>query len=124
MPKTRLLLYKEKDGRSPLFEWLDRLERREPTAYAKCVAKMRLLSEFGHELRRPAAAPVGDGIHELRIRAGRVNYRILYFHHGRQVVVLTLGLTKERRLAKADVERAVRARNRFRRDPGAHTLEL
>jgi len=29
-----------------------------------------------------------DGIYELRVRKGRVNYRTLYFFHGRNLAVL------------------------------------
>ncbi len=52
-------------------------------------------SGSGHELRRPLADFLRDGIHELRVRKGRVNYRILYFFHGRNLPILGHALTKE-----------------------------
>jgi putative component of toxin-antitoxin plasmid stabilization module len=78
---------------------------------------------MGHELRRPEADLLRDGIHELRARRGRVNYRILYFFHGRHVVVLTCGLTKESRVPDADVDRAILRRAAFAKDPDKHTFE-
>ena len=50
----------------------------------------------GFELRRPMADLLEDGIYELRVRVGKVNYRILYFFHGRNVAILTHAMTKER----------------------------
>jgi DNA-binding XRE family transcriptional regulator len=47
--------------------------------YAKCAVRIRRLADLGHELRRPEADLLRDGICELRARLGTVNYRILYF---------------------------------------------
>ena len=46
------------------------------------MAVIRWLALFGHELRRPKADFLRDGIYELRAREGRANYRVLYFFHG------------------------------------------
>src|SRR5262245_38367015 len=53
-----------------------------------------LLAEQGHGLRRPAADYLRDGIYELRAKAGRVQYRMLYFFDGRQAVVISHGIIK------------------------------
>ena len=37
------------------------------------------LEEFGHELKRPAAAYLRDGIYELRPSYQGLHYRLLYF---------------------------------------------
>ena len=79
------------------------------------------LAEFGHELRRPLADILGDGIHELRIRKGRVNCRILYFFHGRNIAILGHALTKEDKVPNADVERAIRRKKAFAADPLKHS---
>jgi len=63
--------------------------------WANCRAKIELLGNFGHELRRPAADFLRDGIYEFRAKQGRVQYRILYFFHGRNVAILAHCLTKE-----------------------------
>jgi hypothetical protein len=40
----------------------------------------------GHELRRPYADYLRAGVHELRARVGRVNYRILYFFGDDEII--------------------------------------
>ena len=51
-------------------------------AWANCRARIELLADLGHELRRPAADYLRDGIYELRAKQGHVQYRLLYFFHG------------------------------------------
>jgi hypothetical protein len=97
------------------------LRRSDQQAYAKCIAAIERLAEFGHELRRPLADFLRDGIHEPRVRKGRVNYRILYFFHGRNLAVLAHAITKEGEVLDADMDRAVRRRKAFASNPGAHT---
>jgi len=64
-------------------------------AFLKCQAAISRLALLGHELRRPEADLLRDGIYELRARLGSVNYRLLYFFHGQTVSVIAHGLTKE-----------------------------
>jgi hypothetical protein len=65
-----VVFYKEAEGDVPVLDWLKRLRRSDQLAYAKCIASIERLAEFGHELRRPLADFLRDGIHELRIRKG------------------------------------------------------
>jgi phage-related protein len=120
-PGARVLFYREPGGRSPVLEWLEVLRRTDREGFAKCMAVIERLREVGHELRRPTADFLAEGIHELRARKGRVNYRILYFFHGRGVAVLAHGLTKEAGIPAADMERALRRKRAFEQDPRAHT---
>ncbi len=60
----------------------------------KLVARIELLEEKGYELRRPHADILRDGIHELRTRHIKVQYRVLYFFCDK-AAVLSHGLTKE-----------------------------
>jgi len=46
MPRTELLIFQEKDGTSPLLEWLEDLPDK---ARAKCRVKLGRLAELGHE---------------------------------------------------------------------------
>ena len=103
-------------------EWLVRLRRAQPRAFAKCVVRIERLRDQGHELRRPEADTLRDGIHELRARLGRVNYRILYSIHGRVVAVLLHALTKEDVVPDQDIDLAVKRKDAFARDPDAHTF--
>lgn len=86
MPETEVIYYCEDDGTAPVLEWLAEIGRRNRKAAVKCTARIEVLGELGHELRRPMADYLRDGIYELRVRAGRVNYRILYFFHGQNVL--------------------------------------
>ena len=54
-----------------------------------------MLKQQGHELRRPIADFLRDGIYELRPSFQGVHYRILYFFSGRNVVVVSHGIVKE-----------------------------
>ncbi len=80
MPQTELLLYQDEDGTAPLLEWLEQLPEK---AQDKCRVRLGRLAELGHELRLPEADYLRDGIYELRVGLNHVNYRMLYFFHGR-----------------------------------------
>ena len=121
MPKTEVIFYRDERGQAPVVEWLRELRRKDKKAYAKCNARIQVLAQLGHELRRPMADYLRDGIHELRIRQGHVNYRILYFFHGQGVAILVHGLTKEDEVPNADIERAIQRKEAFAKDPAKHT---
>lgn len=120
-PRITVLFFREASGRSPLMEWLADIRRSDPKAFSRCMAVMDRLRDLGHELRRPTADYLRDGIHELRARRGRVNIRLLYFFHGQGVAVVAHGLTKEDVLPAADIERALRRKRAFEADPEKHT---
>lgn len=122
MAQTRVLFYREADGFAPAWEWLKDLRHRNPTAYAKCVVRIKRLAEMGHELRRPEADFLRDSIYELRARLGTVNYRILYFFHGRDVAVLASAITKESEVPNVEINRALKRKRIFVADPAAHTF--
>ncbi len=121
MPKTEVIFYRDERGQAPVVEWLRELRRKDKKAYAKCNARIQVLAQLGHELRRPMADYLRDGIHELRIRQGHVNFRILYFFHGQAVAILAHGLTKEDEVPNADIERAIQRKEAFAKDPAKHT---
>jgi phage-related protein len=105
----------------PVLDWLRALHRRDRRAYAACIARMQRLTAMGHELRRPEAADLRDGIYELRVRRGRVQYRILSFFHGQRLAVLAHALTKEGQVPPVDSERAIRRQDAFAQDPETHS---
>ncbi len=79
MPQTKVLFYCEGDQSAPVVQWLDALHRSDRRAYNKCREAIARLAALGHELRRPTADLLEDGVYELRARVGSVNYRLLYF---------------------------------------------
>jgi len=92
-------------------------------AAGKLLAAVMRLAADGHALRRPTSAPLRDGVHELRVKVHRVNYRALYFFAGSGTAVLVHGCTKEGDAADADLDRAVARRLAYISDLGAHTAK-
>ncbi|MBX3424586.1 MAG: type II toxin-antitoxin system RelE/ParE family toxin [Pirellulales bacterium] len=122
MPETEVQFYQEDEGSVPVRDWLAELQQRNRPAFAKCVQAIERLAEFGHELRRPHADMLRDGIYELRVRHKRVNYRILYFFHGQNVAVLAHGLVKEKQVPDVDIQRAIERKRKLENDPDKHTF--
>ena len=120
MPQVQIVFYMEDDGSVPMFDWLDGLQ---PKHRAKCVKWIEILRSFGHHLRRPESDYLRDGIYELRVRFQSLNYRMLYFFHGNQVVVLTHGLKKEKEVPPKEIDRAVELKKNFEADPETHTFQ-
>ena len=123
MPITNVIFYQGTDGVAPVVEWLQELRNKDLRGYAKCAAVIERLASEGHSLRRPTADLLRDGIYELRTRRGRVNYRILYFFHGKDVAILAHGITKEAAVPKTEIDRAVQRRKAFEADPQRHTYQ-
>lgn len=123
MPKIRVAFYREAGGKAPVVEWLQALLRTNERAWVNCRSRIELLGQFGHELRQPAADYLRDGIYELRAKQGHVQYRLLYFFHGCEIVVLAQALTKEGEIPTPDIERALKRKRLFEKNPKAHTYE-
>ena len=102
MAQTEVFFFREpKDNSAPLLEWLDGLPAKVQT---KCTERIDRLGELGHELRRPEADFLRDGIYELRARHQSVHYRMLYFFAEKAVVVVSHGLTKERKVPPREID--------------------
>lgn len=121
MPKTKVLFYQDATGHCPVVEWLEELRSMDVTAFGKCAAVIGRLEDDGFELRRPTADMLRDGIRELRAKKGHVNYRILYFFHGKNVAILAHALTKEDTVPAVDIDRAVARKAAFEANPSKHT---
>lgn len=104
----------------PVLEWLDGLSAK---AQDKCTVRIQRLAELGHELRRPEADLLREGIHELRVGLQHVNYRILYFFHSGTAAVLAHALTKEDKVPVAAIEVALQRKRNYEDDPNLHTFE-
>ena len=105
----------------PLVHWLDDLP---PRARDKCLVRLERLEELGHELRRPEADYLRDDGYELRAKHQRMNYRMLYFFHGREAVVVSHGFAKQQAAVPViEIEHAIRRMRSFRADPRRHAFE-
>jgi len=120
MPQTRVVFYREDEDTVPILDWFDSLSEK---AADKCRVKIERLRELGHELRRPEADYLRDGIYELRVRLRRINYRILYFFHGNTAAVISHGVIKEKAVPPKEIDRAIERMEAFEQDPDAHTFE-
>jgi phage-related protein len=119
MPRTNVIPYLEDDDSIPLQDWLDGLQ---PLARDRCLAKLELLQEYGHELRRPHAEYLeGTDLYELRVKYHRVNLRMLYFFHGRDAAVVSHGFAKAGRIPRKEIKLATERMNKFKADPDRHT---
>jgi len=120
MPRVDVIIYREDDGSAPLVDWLEGLP---PDARDRCLARLTLLEQRGHALRRPHCENLGNGIYELRVKYYRVNYRMLYFFSGRTATVVSHGFSMQGKVPRKQIDTAVRRKKDFERDPEAHTFQ-
>ncbi len=121
MPRIRVDFYQEADGSVPALDWIKQLI---PKARIKCLAHIERLIELGNELRRPHADYLRDGIYELRVGLQGINYRMLYFFHGRTAAVISHGLVKEREVPPREIDIAIMRKKKFEQNPEAHTYTM
>ena len=121
MPETQVVFFLEDNKTIPALDWIRGLN---PKAQIKCLARIERLGERGHELRRPEADYLRDGVYELRIGLQGQNYRLLYFFSGESIAVLSPGLVKERRVPPKEIDHAVERKTRFESDPATHTYRM
>jgi phage-related protein len=121
MPQTEVLFYRDQQGTVPVRDWLQALQKNNRRAFAKCVARIQRLAELGHELRRPEADLLRDGIYELRAKYSHVQYRVLYFFRSRSTAVLAHAITKKGKVPDVEIDRAARRKAEFLQDPEAHS---
>jgi phage-related protein len=108
----------EEDGSVPMMDWLD---RQSDDGQDLCIDRLIRLMSHGHELRRPIAARLRDGIYELRARENRVRLRMLYFFAGGRAVVVTHGLkNKTDRVPPIEIDRALEMKKKYEACPEAH----
>jgi hypothetical protein len=123
MPATQIRLFRNADGSTPILDWLAKIEARNRKSYEKCRSYLQRLSVFGRELRRPTADYLRDGIYELRIKHLGVNYRILYGFVGPDVVLVSHGITKEKKVPAKEIDLAAEHLTKYRKDPGKYCVD-
>lgn len=125
-PSVDVVFYCEADGTSPVKEWLDELAAstsiRDNKLHDKCFQYFAMLETEGHTFTDGNRAKVcGNGLFDIRIGAKNVNFRILYFLHGRRLAVVAHWCTKERIIEERDMALALKRRGLFLKDPDKHT---
>ena len=119
MSRCEVIFYREGDT-VLVREWLKTLPNK---AQRKCLTYIAQLEMQGHQLRRPIADFLRDGIYELRPSCQNVQYRILYFFSGKGSVVLSHGITKEQAVPNAEINRAIERKRKFEANPKTHTYQ-
>jgi phage-related protein len=117
MAETVVVFFREDDGSVPSLGWLDELHEK---VQNKFIVRINRLVECGHELRRPEADYLRDGIYELRVRHMRINYRLLYFFSG-QRAILSHGITKDDKVPEHQIDLAIDRLSKFERNPQKQT---
>jgi phage-related protein len=102
-----------------MVKWVEGLPKK---VRGKCFEWIERLMTSGYELHRPYADLLRNGIHELRVRFQKVNYRMLYFFHGNMAVVITHGLTKEKQVPSKEIDKAIDLKKRFEANPESHSF--
>lgn len=120
MPSTKVVFYREAEGTVPLLQWFDELSTK---VQDKCRLKLERRRDLGHELRRPEADYLRDGLYELRVSLQGRQYRMLYFFHGTIAAVVSHGIVKEQTVPPKEIDRAVKRKEQFVHDPQRHTYE-
>lgn len=121
MPASEVLIYRSEDGSIPLIDWLKQLQATNEAAFKKCVTLIDLLEQYGHELRRPRADMLRDGVYELRTEVRNPQYRVLYGFVGKNIALLSHGLTKTAKVPARDIDLAIARLKQFQADPQIHT---
>jgi phage-related protein len=116
LPQTNVYFSREPEDESVPF-WIGSTNCR-----SRCIQRIERLGELGHELRRPEADLLRDGIYELRASYQRIHYRMLYFFTGKAVVVVSHGLTKERAVPPREIDTAVKRKKRTAQNCKKHTF--
>ena len=120
MGRTRVVLYRDGDGSCPFLEWFDELPVK---VQDKCFLRLERLKEQGHELRRPEADFLRDGIYELRVSFLRSSSPDLIFLPRNTRGVVSHGLVKERAVPPVEIDRAIERKKRFVTNPRRYTYE-
>ena len=77
----------------------------------KAAAWIGLLQEKGPNLQRPYADLLDEPIRELRVSFGRLEIRLLYFIHGKSIVLTHGFVKKTQKTPREEIDMAKRYRN-------------
>ena len=125
MPQTEVRLFRSASGEVPFLDWFTNLKARDRKAYTACVQRILALSEHGHDLDRPLAAFLRNGIYELRFKNNTVQYRVLYFFVGKNAAVLSHGIRKTgAKVPDQEIEKAIRSMRLVESNPDKYTADF
>jgi len=92
-------------GRCPVEEFLSKLNKKTELPYVD--HSLSRLEELGYQLRRPHAAPLRDGIYELRVKTINSNIRLLYFFDKTKIIITNSLKKKTGPVSKHNIDLAI-----------------
>ena len=99
-----LEFYRTPKGTEPA---LDYIRSQIKSHRSKIGRALQYLEDLGHLARRPQVDYLGDQIYELRVAIEQHQHRLLYFFHGRSIIVITSGILKnEGKVPPSETDRA------------------
>ncbi len=111
MGNFKCYYYKTKEGKSPVEEFIDSLDKR---TQLKFFYKKELLEEFGPKLPYPHAKYIGDNIFELRFKGIEGQIRVLYFFFYKNSIIFTNGFIKKtKKTPRKEKQIAINRRKEF-----------
>ena len=93
----KILLYQKTNGRVPFREWMESIHSDQVTIKIDRRVTRLQAGNFGD------VKPVGHGVHELRIHAGK-GYRVYFANDGAAVIILLCG--GEKNSQEEDIKKA------------------
>ncbi|MBE6063089.1 MAG: type II toxin-antitoxin system RelE/ParE family toxin [Clostridium butyricum] len=105
--------YRTEDNVAPVEIFLRELDIK---MRAKALHELKILAEFGTQLREPYSKPIQGGIFELRIKQSSNISRIFYFFRSGNKIILTNGfLKKTQKTPKSEIQKAIKYKEDFER---------
>ena len=102
----RVVFYENENGRLPVREELESLSESDQ---AKAATHIALLEKLGHGLREPHVKHLQEKLKELRFKISEGQYRIFFFFHvGEKVVLLHSMVKKTQQTPQRDLELALK----------------
>lgn len=112
----RIEYYETENGKIPVLFFIESTEIK---MKARIFQKLRLLEEYGNQLREPYSKHVKDGIFELRVKEGTNISRIFYFFYIGKKIILTNGFIKKtQKTPIEELKKAIEYKERYERSEG------
>ena len=92
---------------------IDFLSQLSSKVFAKILKNMLELDRLGIAAKRLLVDYLRDDIYELRTGLNNINYRLLYFFDGLDIILITNGLTKDREVPNYAIDKAVDLKNLY-----------
>ena len=116
-----VLFYETAEGRCPTQDFLEALPLK---VRAKITKWVDLLKREGPGLPRPYADVVRGKIRELRVSFGGMHHRLLYFFHGKRIIVTHGFVKKTAAVPEEELARAQRWMDDFMTRVGRGGIHL